>query len=229
MPKYFWLAEHKWKKESPPSNMEMMQLIEKENLPPFFKPGVMFDYSNSGYMVLASIVEKVSGISYNQFIKDNIFSPAGMNHSFVYRFQEDSIHKNQLWGYRKRGRRHIKIPGTINDKITGDKNIYSTAGDLLKWITCLNEDKIISKESLAKMYSKGKTKYNQDVPYGYGFRIKETDSKVIYHDGKWNGFITSIKQYPEDELIIIMLEHSSYRTPTSLIKRIRSTVNDSYL
>ncbi len=227
IPKYFWLAEHKWLKEKAPSNLEMMALLEKENLPPFFKPGAMFDYSNSGYMVLASIIEKVTKTSYRKFLAENIFSVAGMSHTYVYRFQHDTIPQNQLYGYRNRGRRHIKIPNTINDGIVGDKNIYSTAEDLIKWITSLNAGKIISKESLALMYTKGKTKYKHAIPYGYGFRIEDKDSKIIYHDGKWNGFRTSIKQYPEDNLIIILLEHSSYRTPNNLIKRIHTTINNS--
>ena len=73
LPKYFWLAEHKWDKEYAPSNTEMMDLLTKEKLNPFFRPGANFDYSNTGYFVLSAIVEKVSGQSFADFMDREIF------------------------------------------------------------------------------------------------------------------------------------------------------------
>ena len=71
LPKYFWIAEHKWKQEKAPSNSEMMELLESSNVQRFFKPGRNFDYSNTGYFVLASIVEKVTGDSFGTFFFQN--------------------------------------------------------------------------------------------------------------------------------------------------------------
>jgi CubicO group peptidase (beta-lactamase class C family) len=228
LPKYFWLAEHEWKKEKAPLNNEMMNMIGEFDLPLFFYPGSIFDYSNTGYMVLASLVEKVSGLSYSDFLENNIFKPAKMTNTFVYRFGEDAIRTNQLDGYRiYRGWRHRAIPGTVNDGIVGDKNIYSTTEDLFKWINALNSGELISEESLEMMYSNGKTRWGRNVPYGFGFRISNKESgKVIYHFGKWNGFSTAIKQYP-DNLVIILLEHSSYNSTSNLTKNVRSIV-DAY-
>ncbi len=224
LPKYFWLAEHCWDKPVPPTNEDMLNLLSEEKLPPFFRPGRAFDYSNTGYFLLATLIEHLSGMSYGEFIKKNIFAPLGMKHSFVYRFGIDSVRPNQLFGYRRRGRRHIKIPCTVNDAITGDKNIYSTAGDLIKWVNGLNEGKIITLESLHKMYSCGETKYHRKIAYGYGFRINEKEG-IIYHDGKWNGFRTSIKQFQKDKVTIILLEHTGYHSVTHLINKIHKLLN----
>jgi len=228
LPKYFWLAEHEWKKEKAPINTEMMGMISEYDLPLFFYPGSIFDYSNTGYMVLASLVEKVSGLSYSDFIETNIFNPLKMTNTFVYRFGEDSTRSNQLEGYRIYRRwRHLAIPGTVNDGIVGDKNIYSTAEDLFKWINALNSGELISEESLEMMYTNGKTRRGRTVPYGFGFRISNKETgKVIYHYGKWNGFSTGIKQYP-DGLVIILLEHSSYNSTSNLTKDVRSII-DAY-
>jgi CubicO group peptidase (beta-lactamase class C family) len=229
LPKYFWVAEHKWNQEKAPINSEMMKLLETSNVQRFFKPGRNFDYSNTGYFVLASIVEKVSGISFSAFLKSNIFEPLQMKNSYVYSFENDSIRKNQLNGYRlHRGWRHIKIRGSVNDAIVGDKNVYTTAEDLYRWTQGLNTGRLLTKESLELMYSKGETVYGREVPYGFGFRIDTKGQKSIYHHGKWNGFSTGLTKYLEDDLVVIVLEHTSYRGMQSLKKKIRKIVTENF-
>ena len=229
LPKYFWVAEHKWKQEKAPTNSEMMELLASSDVLRFFKPGRNFDYSNTGYMVLASIVEKISGTSFNDFVKKNIFDPLEMNDSFIYSFENDNIRANQLDGYRLyRGWRHLKINNTVNDAIVGDKNVYTTSEDLFKWTLGLNNGKLLSKESLDLMYSKGETVYGRKVPYGFGFRIDTKDQNTIYHHGKWNGFSTGLTQYPEDDLVVIVLEHTSYNAMTSLNRKVKKIVTENF-
>ena len=230
LPKYFWLAEHKWEKEKAPTNNEMMQMLADHKVERFFRPGRNFDYSNTGYFVLASIVEKVTDMKYGDFLESNIFEPLQMNSSFVYSFENDSIAMNQLSGYRVyRGRYHAEIGGTINDAIVGDKNVYATGEDLFKWINGLNSGKVISDNSLELMYTKGETVYGRKVPYGFGFRIDtKNNEKVIYHHGKWNGFSTSITQYTDSDLLIIALEHSSYNSMKHLNSTVRSVVEENF-
>ena len=225
LPKYFWVAEHKWKKEKAPTNSEMMDLFASSNVQRFFKPGHNFDYSNTGYLVLASIVEKVSGISFSSFVKKNIFEPLGMNDSFVYNPENKNVLNNKLYGYRLyKGWRHLKINNTVNDAIVGDKNIYTTSEDLFKWTLGLNNGKLVSQESLKLMYTKGETISKRKIPYGFGFRIDPKDDSIIYHHGKWNGFSTGLTQYLEDDLVVIVLEHTSYNAITSLTKKVKEIV-----
>lgn len=228
LPKYFWVTEHKWEKGTPPNNSEMMTLLASSNVQRYFKPGSNFDYSNTGYFVLASIVEKVTGTSFSSFLKKNIFDPLNMKDSFVYSFENDSIKKNQLNGYRLyKGWRHLKINSTVNDAIVGDKNIYTTSEDLFKWTFGLNNGIILSKESLNLMYSKGETVYGKKIPYGFGFRIHPKDKNIIYHNGKWNGFSTGLTQYLDDNLVVIVLEHTSYNSITSLSNKVRDIVSEN--
>ena len=229
LPRYFWVAEHEWQQEKAPTNSEMMALLESSSAQRYFKPGYNFDYSNTGYFVLASIVEKISGISFSTFVKKNIFDPLEMKDSYVFSFENDSIKTNQLDGYRLyRGWRHLKINSTVNDAIVGDKNVYATSKDLLKWTLGLNNGKLLSKESLDLMYSKGETVYGRKVPYGFGFRIDAKDQKTIYHHGKWNGFSTGLTLYPEDELVVIILEHTGYNAMTSLNKKVKKIVAENF-
>jgi len=230
LPKYFWLAEHKWKEDHAPSNSEMMEMLSEHDVQRFFSPGANFDYSNTGYFVLASVVEKVSGKYFGDFVEDEIFKPLHMDDTFVYRYEQDQMREGQLDGYRiYRRRYHAKIGGTVNDAIVGDKNVYSTTEDMFRWIEGLNSGKIISKKSLDEMYSRGETKYKRAVPYGFGFRIKEEDSKkIIYHNGRWNGFSTSLMQYPKEELVVITLEHSSYNSMKTLNAQVKSIVDANF-
>ena len=230
LPKYFWLAEHKWDKEYVPSNKEMMRMMSEHDVQRFFSPGANFDYSNTGYFVLASVVEKVTGEAFGDFVQNNIFDPLFMKNTFVYRYEKDELKDGQLDGYRVYRRRwHAKIGGTVNDGIVGDKNVYSTTEDMMKWVQGLNSGKIISKKTLDEMYTKGETKYKRKVPYGFGFRIKEDDNgKVVYHNGKWNGFSTSLMQYTDEDLVIITLEHSNYNSMKTLNQKIKKIVDQNF-
>ncbi len=229
LPKYFWVAEHEWKENKAPTNTDLMNVLPLSKAQRFFKPGRNFDYSNTGYFVLASIIEKVSGLPFNQYLKKNIFDPLDMKNSYVYSYQNDTVRKNQLNGYRLyRGWRHLKIGSTVNDAIVGDKNVYSTAEDLFKWTYALNTGKILSQESLMQMYAKGETVFGRKVPYGFGFRMDRNNDKNIYHYGKWNGFSTALTNYLEDDLVVIVLEHTSYNSLKYLNKKIKKIISENF-
>ncbi|GGK49061.1 MULTISPECIES: serine hydrolase domain-containing protein [Flavobacteriaceae] len=228
LPKYFWVAEHKWKKEKAPTNSEMMRLFASSNVQRFFKPGRNFDYSNTGYLVLASIVEKVAGVSFSAFLEKNIFEPLEMNQSFVYNPENKNINKNHLFGYRLyKGWKHLKINNTVNDAVVGDKNVYTTSEDLFKWVLGLNNGKLISEESLNLMYTNGETIYKRKIPYGFGFRIDPKDTNIVYHHGKWNGFSTGLTQFLDENLVVIVLEHTSYSGISSLTKKVKKIVGEN--
>lgn len=229
LPKYFWVAEHEWKENKAPTNTDLMKVLPTSKAQRFFKPGRNFDYSNTGYFVLASIVEKVTGTSFNKYLQKNIFEPLNMKNSYVYSYQNDTVRKNQLKGYRLyRGWKHIKIGNTVNDAIVGDKNVYSTIEDLFKWTYGLNSGEFLSQESLDLMYTKGETVYGRKVPYGFGFRMDRRDEKNIYHYGKWNGFSTALTNYLDDDLIVIVLEHTSYNSLRHLNKKIKKIVTENF-
>ena len=78
------------------------------------------------------------------------------------------------------------------------------------------------------MYSEGETIYGRKIPYGFGFRINSKDPNIIYHYGKWNGFSTGLTQYLKDDLVVIILEHSSYNDMKSLNSKIKKIVSDNF-
>jgi len=223
LPNYMWLIEHKWNKETPPTNEQAIGLIQKHEPNLYFTPGRRWDYSNTGYMLLASIVERVSGQLFADFIEENIFRPLGMDHSFVYSAALERDYPDKLSGFYYRFRRRYGfIDETLNDGTVGDKNVYSTIEDLLKWERALYTDVLVPQNMLEEAFTKGRVNRNRfAIPYGFGFRLKtHKGKKLVYHHGVWNGFRTALNRYVEDSLTIIMLNHTTTGAKSRIINRV---------
>lgn len=228
LPNYYWLVEHHWKGEKSPNNEEILKMLAEHKLNLYFTPGRRWDYSNTGYIVLASVVEHISNQSFADFMHANVFEPLQMNHSFVYSSSLHKDKKEKLVGYYYRSRRYRMIPETVNDGAVGDKGVYSTTEDLFKWDQALYYNKLVSKETMDEAISTFKLRDRYEIPYGFGFRIRErNDKKIAYHHGKWNGFRTSLMRYVEDTNTVIVLNHTSSSLNYSIISEIQNVLDDS--
>ncbi len=227
LPNYMWLVEHYWKKKTPPYNSDIIKLMSKYELPLYFKSGSRFVYSNTGYVVLASIVEKISKMKFNEFVNKEIFVPLEMQNSFVYSAALKNKHSEKLTGYRHWGRNYRIIPETINDGAVGDKGIYSTTEDLYKWDKALYSNLLISAKTLKEAFSPVKINNKYTIPYGFGFRIRnnDTNNKIVYHHGRWNGFRTSFLRYMHDTSIVVVLNNTSSNGNTLITKKLRQILN----
>lgn len=218
LPNYMWLLENKWNRKEIPDNKETMKMFCNADLPLYFKPGSRFDYSNTGYFVLATIVEEVTKTSFQAFMQKNFFLPIGMSNTGFY----DSDNANQLSGYRKGRRRNYIIPQTVNDGVLGDKGLYSNAVDMFKWHQSIINYTLLNKEMVDLAFQNGKTNSERKVPYGFGYRLKnsKSDSK-IYHHGVWNGFTNAYEYTPEDSLLVIVLSNNSYQYISYIVHKMR--------
>lgn len=224
LPNYMWLLENHWNKNYTPYNDDVLDLMAQHKLNLYFKPGTRFSYSNTGYIVLASIVEEVSGERFDKFLKENIFEPLEMNNSYVVSLIYNHK-KDHLDGFYKWGKSYRKISQNINDATVGDKGIYSTINDLFKWDKALYENKLITEETKQEAYKKVQLKNGNHYPYGFGFRIKEfNNKKVVYHYGKWNGFRTGIVRFVEDTSTIILLNHTNAPGATRITESIQDVL-----
>jgi CubicO group peptidase (beta-lactamase class C family) len=173
-----------------------------------FEPGTKFNYSNSGYFLLGAIIEKVTGKSYEQVLKENILDPLGMKNTGY-------DHYEAIIGKRATG--YVKTPSGYQNAPYLDMTIpyaagslYSTVEDLFLWDQALNEDKILSLKSKELMF----TPNLED--YGYGFVIKKTSLgpnklavPVIQHNGGINGFNTTILRFVRDRRLIVLLNNAA--------------------
>lgn len=165
-----------------------------------FAPAEKWNYSNSGFMLLGYLIEKISGNSYEKFVRYNIFTLLGMKDSgydsnsavISHRASGYVLGKN---GYENAGFVHMSIPH-------GAGALYSTTEDLLKWEQGLFGGKLLSAASLAKMTTPFKNNY------GFGLAIDTSGAhKVIAHGGGIEGFVTDLEYYPDDKLTVVVLEN----------------------
>ncbi len=170
------------------TNNEVKEALVKQEQPDF-TPGDKFSYSNGGYVLLALIVEKVSGMSFHKFMETNIFKPLEMNHTLVY---DESAPKigNRAVGYNQ--------SGALDDYeifTTGAGGIFSTIDDLFLWDQALYSGKLIPKITLEEAFSRAKLNDGESINYGYGWGVSEKDEqKSVHHSGGLNGYRTFIKR-----------------------------------
>lgn len=228
LPNYYWLDENHWQGKKSPVNEDILKMLAEYKLNLYFTPGHRWDYSNTGYVVLASIVERISKETFPVFMHNNIFEPLKMTNSFIYSSSIDHVDKDRLSGYYYRGHKYRVIPETVNDGAVGDKGVYSTTEDLFKWDQALYSNALVSKETFNEAISSFKLRNKYEIPYGFGFRIRERNNKKIaYHNGKWNGFRTSIMRYVEDTNTVIVLNHTSSALNNSIVREIQQILDDS--
>ncbi len=170
-----------------------------------FPAGSAYDYSNSGYSLLASIIEKVSGQTYPEYIRSHIFKPLKMNQSSfnVPGFQIS----NRAYGYTKKDTMYEKTDQSSSSYVLGDGGIYSSVNDLVKWQNALLKSKLIIENPLqqASSIAFDLDKYNK---YACGWRIKNNDNMQIYnHTGSSRGFTTYHIFVPEKKLGVIFLSN----------------------
>ena len=150
-------------------------------------------------MLLALIVEKVSGASFPEYIKKNFFEPLGMNNTFIYRPEDE---KRITPSYKSNG---LMEPFTFLDQTYGDKNVYSTVRDMLKWDQALYTD-FISPKMKQKAFTPTSFEKKEISNYGMGWRMYLLDStkKIIYHNGWWHGNNSCFYRVITDSLTIII-------------------------
>ena len=165
-------------------NAEMMEWIFSQPLN--FEQGTKFEYNNVNYILLSYVVEQVSGMSYEDFIRQNIFQPLGMTHSgFV-----SEIPQHPLWGLTF----DKLLPGSqLGDQPQGCGNIISTAADLDLWMTALPSGKLISVDSYREMT----TNYSPEQGIGYGYGLVESIRGGWGHTGGNNGYTSRMFFCPE--------------------------------
>lgn len=147
-----------------------------------FEPGTKFQYSNSGYVILSLIIEKVSKMTYAEFLKKNIFEPLQMHHTVVY--EPGIVITDKAIGYNR-----DKQVDDYSILTTGDGGIYSTAEDLFKLEKALRTDQLLSEESTKWLYQTPVMKDGTHSTYGAGWFIEKTDGGLItQHTGGLAGF-----------------------------------------
>lgn len=179
-------------------------LLKEEGL--LFKPGSKFDYSNSNWVLLAMIIERVSGVSYDKFMQENIFNVIGMKNSIVFT-EKQPIVKNRAYGY---GIKNEYIYCDYVEALTvGDGGILTTIGDLYKWDQALYTNRLVSKESVTLSFTNGSTEGEEKYGFGWSIGEDELGNIKVWHTGFDAGFRSVITRYVDDKFTVVILSNSS--------------------
>ncbi len=210
LPNYIYFTEDLgWDTKNTLTNADMLQLmISNSALLKVGRPNAYFDYCNTNYALLALVIEKVSSLSFSAYLGETIFKVLGMDNSFV--FSMDKSEK-VLPSFKFNNQ---KEPFMFLDAIYGDKNIYSTPRDMMKWDMALYDTAFISEKIRTEAFNGYSYERKGIKNYGLGWRLYEMPSgkKIIYHNGWWHGNNTVFSRLPQDSTAIIVLGNKFNRS-----------------
>jgi CubicO group peptidase (beta-lactamase class C family) len=182
---------------------QLLDLVRDKPLS--FQPGDRFYYNNTGYILLGMVIEKASGLSYAQFVRQRLLVPAGMENSG---FDDSAIVlPNRAAGYIfSGGLRHAEpVDASVPWSAGG---LYSTVGDLVKWAEVLAGGRILNAEQQKTMFNSNPEAKARDANYGYGIVITRRFNRGLrYHGGGINGFTSVLQHYPDDALVVAVLSN----------------------
>lgn len=193
-------------------NKDLVDLYSKHKPDPDFEPGERYEYSNTGYVLLGSIIEKASGQKIQEFFKSRIFEPLGMNDSSAFAKDENEFNpKSRVFGFAWQGDSHVANDWNYLNGMVGDGGIYASARDLMKWDQALYGEKLVSQATLDEAFTVGKLNNGKETDYGFGWSVERSknDGLTVSHGGSWVGFRTYIVRGVDRKLTVIVLSNNS--------------------
>jgi len=185
-------------------DQDVLDILMKQDST-YFQPGTKHLYSNSGYAVLALIVEKLSGKSFAEFLNERIFSPLKMNNSVAFEKGISQV-ENRAFGYANINSKFENTDQSLTSAVLGDGGIYSSVLDMAKWSLEIDKPTLLPKEKLNVAFTKLVLPNGEVVNYGFGWRLDPYKNyERPYHTGSTSGFSNMFMKIPELNLTIIVL------------------------
>jgi CubicO group peptidase (beta-lactamase class C family) len=212
LPNYVYAIDDVFRKEHRDqkkgvTNQQMMDLLAQYKPARYNAPDKGYHYNNSNFMVLGSIVEKAAGVPYAQYMMENVFKPAGMQHTNVYSKATYDKIPTKVLGHDRNSWRYSVAQNYLDGPV-GDKGIYSTVGDLFLFDRALRAGKLIAQATQDSAYVNRVPLKNGHFGYGYGWHLFEAPGeKVIYHTGWWHGFRHNFLRDIKDDVVIVLLDN----------------------
>ncbi len=219
VPEGFNLIEKYFDHNKIATNEDLIRLLAKEQPPVLFKAGENLMYSGTGFNLLASIIEKVSGQSYNTFLEENIFKPLRMTNTMVANFPRNEkntpglargfVYIDSLKSFVVADSLYPEWASYLSG-INGEGMIITTAGDLLKWDRALKNHQLLSEETQQQMVTMHAEKTTFPVVhFGYGIRVGNNSiGKYIFHNGWYPGFKSMLIRYPDEDVTVVVLSNN---------------------
>lgn len=213
--RYESLADEHWPDRGVPlHNDDMVQLFQKHRPDPYFEPDADFHYNNVNYALLANVVERVSGQHFEDFMKENVFEPLGMHHSYIYSLR--GVGRLGLYtdtgvqGYDLYRSGPQRVQEDYLNGVVGDKVMYSTVEDLYRFSVALETHQLLPDSIQREAFLPGSETWKHGDNYGFGWRMSQRHPGIVYHFGWWKGYRSFfIIDRPHERVLIILTNTSS--------------------
>lgn len=222
IPDYMPLLMKHWDHSKYATNQDILSLLSKHSPKQIFTSNSSFSYSNTGYILLSLIIEKVSGKTYAAFLDSSIFKPLNMHHTSVYHRRKagDTLSNYAVGSVYSNQKNKYTLPDSLSaysyvkymDCITGDDGVSSTTNDLRKWNEALINRTLLSNESSNQMNTSHVLSNGRQTGYGYGIILKTGESihDLAYHTGSWPGYKCLIARFKDIDLQVIILSNNDF-------------------
>jgi CubicO group peptidase (beta-lactamase class C family) len=211
-----------WDRHNRLSNQDILTLLATKNIGLESRTNTRFAYCNTNYAMLALIIEKITKKSYKAAMTEMIFKPLGMTNTFVFDYEKD---KDKIVPSYKANR--VEIGKDYLDEVYGDKNIYSTVRDLLKFDRARNRKDFLEPELAKQVYVGYSNEKEGEKNYGLGIRMInfKTGQNFYFHNGWWHGNTSSYITLPKDQVTIIALSNKMNKS-TYNVKKVAPLFGD---
>lgn len=225
MRNYAYFTDHDksvWDRHRTLTNQDILTIMATKNIGLEFKTNTRFSYCNTNYAMLALIIEKITKLPYKEAMKQIIFKPLDMKHTFVFDYKRDK--DSVAPSYKGNG---VEIGKDYLDAVYGDKNIYSTPRDLLKFDRARNSPDFLDPKLFKQVFIGYSNERKGEKNYGLGIRMInwESGQNFYFHNGWWHGNTSSYVTLPKEKVTIIALSNK-FTTKTYKIRNLASLFGD---
>lgn len=230
LPDYMGMMEEHWDTSKIATNEDVIKIMEKLKPEKEFEPNQKYSYSNTGYLILGTIIERASGKSFEDYLKEKIFDPLEMGNSFVYRrrYNPKKINNYALgYIYSDSLKRNIVPDESPEDSkvvyldgIVGDGMVNSNLIDLFKWDRALYDTTLVNEQDKKLLFASYPTDSGVETGYGFGWFVRNDSlyGKRVIHTGRWAGYLTIIERHTDTDKTIIQLINVENKITTSPAK-----------
>ena len=196
-------------------DLDVLRLLESQDRT-YFPPGTGYRYSNSGYALLALVVERASRQRHAEFLRDRVFRPLGMERTVAHEARR-SIVVDRAYGYSFERGAWRRTDQDATSAVLGDGGIYSSIDDLAKWDAALYDERLLKASTLRQAFTPATATDDPDVQYGYGWRIT---GETLWHSGETIGFRNVMVRYPRRRMTVVLLTNRNDPEPYALARTI---------
>ena len=215
LPRYDSMADENWPdRKKPFSNEAMIKMLAEQKPKVYGAPDVGYFYNNINYALLASVVERASGQHFEDFMRERIFEPLGMTHSFIYSMRGETTVPPELpveaHGHDLYRKGPEKTPNNYLNGVMGDKIMFSNVEDLWIFNQALDNHVLLPDSLQAEAFKPGSLAWKNDENYGFGWRMSKEHPGMYYHYGWWKGYRSAVIRDESRNRFLALLCNTTY-------------------